>query len=193
MNPALAPMLAALVSFTTLGPAEAVLPDPVLPPAPFRVAPEGTVMIWTRLDGFKTERGRIGATEGKLVHFTWEGEPRKLYLFCIRCASDGVTFDRDAYAAIFPLHTGKSVEFARRIGQWRWVNRIAVVGTERLSLPFGEVDTYVVLSETRGVNNPFHARNKIWFAPSIGWNVRFEYSDSRGVSYAWQAIQFQPP
>ena len=150
-------------------------------------------MIWTRLDGFKTERGRVGKVEDMLVHFTWEGEQKRLYLFCIRCASPQAHFDRQAYQRIFPLEVGKSVEFPRRIDRWNWVNRIAVVATERLRLPFGEVDTYVVLSETRGLDNPFHARNRIWFAPSIGWSVRFDYNDSRGVSYAWQAIQFIAP
>lgn len=187
--------LALLASLTPLQARSSELPDfqPDLAPAPFRVAPEGTVMTWTRLDGYKTERGRVGEVEGTLVHFTWEGKPKRLYLFCIRCGSPEVRFDRAAYRAIFPLEVGKSVEFPRSIDGWNWINRITVVATERLRLAFGEVDTYVVESETRGLDNPFHARNRIWFAPRIGWNVRFDYHDSRGVSYAWQAIQFVLP
>jgi len=43
------------------------------------------------------------------------------------------------------------------------------------------------------LNNPFHARNDIWYAPSIGWNVQFRYQDSRGESYGWRAVEFIPP
>ena len=91
------------------------------------------------------------------------------------------------------MEVGKSVSFRRSIEQWEWINRISVVGTERLSLDFGEVDTYLLTCETEGQNNPFHVRNDIWYAPSIGWNVQFRYRDSRGESYSWQAIEFIPP
>lgn len=87
---------------------DAISVEEEIPPAEFRIAPPGTTMIWKRLDGYKTEHGRID-------------------------------------------------------------------------------------SETWGLDNPFHARNRIWFAPAIGWNVQFQYQDSRGVSYAWQAIEFKPP
>ncbi len=97
------------------------------------------------------------------------------------------------YTAIFPLEVGKAVEFPRRIDRSHWTNCITVVDTETLRLPLDTVDAYVIQSETRGLDNPFHARNRIWFAPDIGWNVRFQYQDSRDVSYSWQAIEFKPP
>ena len=167
---------------------------PKLAPAPFRVAPPGTAMVWTRLDGFKTERGSIGRVEpDKLIHFVWEGEPRSMYLFGMRCLGPNTWFDHAAYERIFPLEVGKSVAFARTVSEWRWENRISVTGTERLTLAFGDVDTYVVVCETEGLNNPFHARNAIWHAPNVGWNVKFRYSDSRGQSYSWKAVKFIPP
>jgi hypothetical protein len=164
-----------------------------MPAAEFRIAAPGTTMTWRRLDGYKTESGRIGEVHDMRVHFTWEGQPRQTYLFCIGCDSPDVDFDVNAYKALFPLAVGKSVEFPRRIEQWHWVNHIEVVDTEVLELPLGTVDTFVVQSETRGLDNPFHARNRIWFAPGVGWNVQFQYQDSRGISYAWQAIEFQAP
>ncbi len=190
---ALLPAALACMIQQPLAAQDSVTVEPEMPPAEFRIAPPGTTMIWTRLDGYKTERGRIGEVEDMLVHYSWEGQPRRIYLFCIRCGSPDVVFDLAAYKAIFPLEVGKAVEFPRRIDQWHWINRIAVVDTETLRLPFGSVDAYVIQSETRGLDNPFHARNRIWFAPGIGWNVRFQYEDSRGVSYAWQAIEFKPP
>jgi len=164
-----------------------------MPPAEFRVAPPGTTMTWKRLDGYKTEHGRIGEADGMLVHFSWEGRQQQTYLFCIGCEASNADFDLEAYKELFPLEIGKAVEFSRRMEQWHWINRIAVVGTEMLQLPLGAVNTYVIQSETRGLDNPFHARNRIWFAPDIGWNVQFQYQDSRGVSYAWQAVEFKPP
>lgn len=164
---------------------------PKLQPAPFKVAAPGTKMVWTRIDGDETECGRIGHADGKLVHYTWAGKPQYMYLFCIHCAGPEVRFNHDRYAAIFPLETGKSVTFSRRVDQWRWINRIQVIGTERLSLPFAKLDTYVVLSETKGENNPFDATNTMWYAPSIGWNVKFVYRDTRGLSYSWKAVEFQ--
>ncbi len=167
--------------------------EPELPPADFRIAAPGTTMIWGRLDAYKVERGCIDEVEDLLVHYSWEGRPQRIYLFCIGCESPDVDFDLAAYRAIFPLRVGKAVEFPRRVDQWHWSNRIEVVDTETLHLPLGAVDAYVIQSETRGLDNPFHARNRIWFAPGIGWNVRFQYQDSRDVSYAWQAIEFKPP
>lgn len=81
----------------------------------------------------------------------------------------------------------------RRLDGCEFTNHVAVTGTERLTLAFGDVDTYVLECEVRGRNNPFHARNHIWYAPSIGWNVQFRYENSRGESYGWQAIEFLPP
>ena len=151
-------------------------------------------MVWRRLDGYAIEHGVIGPVESDLLaHYQWEGEPCSMYFFCIRCAGDEVFFDHATYESLFPLEVGKSVEFRRSIGQWEWVNRINVIDTERLSLDFGEVDTFVLACETQGQNNPFHVKNDIWYAPSIGWNVQFRYQDSRGESYGWQAIEFIPP
>jgi hypothetical protein len=164
-----------------------------MPAAEFRIAAPGTTMTWKRLDGYKTETGRIGEVEDMLVHYSWEGQDQRTYLFCIGCESSSTDFDLDAYKELFPLEVGKAVEFPRRIEEWHWINRITVVDTETLQLPLGEVNTYIIQSETRGLDNPFHARNRIWFAPDIGWNVQFQYQDSRGVSYAWQAVAFTPP
>ena len=167
--------------------------EPELPPAEFRIAAPGTTMTWKRLDGYELQRGRIGEVDDLLVHYSWEGRAMRIYLFCIGCESPDANFDLAAYRAIFPLHVGKAVAFPRSLDQWHWSNRIEVVDTETLQLPSGPVDTYVIQSETRGLDNPFHARNRIWFAPGIGWNVRLQYQDSRGVSYAWQAMEFTPP
>ena len=168
--------------------------DPDLQPAALRVAPPGTRMVWRRMDGRAIERGVIGPVEpDRLAHYLWEGRPNTMYFFCIGCAGDDVCFDHAAYERLFPLEVGKSVTFDRKVGQLEWTNRIAVTSTERLRLDFGEVDTFVLACETRGRNNPFHARNDIWYAPSVGWNVQFLYEDSRGQSYGWQAIEFIPP
>lgn len=165
-----------------------------LEPSPLRIAPPGTRMVWRRLDGFKTERGVIGSVESDLLaHYLWEGRPSSMYFFCIGCAGEQVCFDHAAYEGLFPLEVGKSVNFRRTVGELSWTNEIAVTGTEQLDLDFGEVDTYLLACETRGLNNPFHARNDIWYAPSIGWNVQFRYQDSRGESYGWQAVEFIPP
>jgi len=167
---------------------------PRLEPAPLRVAPPGTRMVWRRLDGYGTESGVIGALQPDLLAlYQWEGQPRSMYFFGIRCAGDEVCFDHAAYESLFPLEVGKAVSFARSVEQWEWINRITVVATERLNLEFGEVDTFLVSCETEGQNNPFHVKNDIWYAPSIGWNVQFRYRDSRGEAYSWQAVEFIPP
>ena len=168
--------------------------SPILEPTLLRIAAPGTKMVWRRLDGYQTEQGIIGPVESDLLaHYSWEGQPRSMYFFGICCAGEDVVFDHAAYESLFPLKIGNTVSFARSVEQWRWLNRISVVGTERLSLKFGEVDTFLVACETEGQNNPFHVKNDIWYAPSIGWNVQFRYRDSRGESYSWQAVEFIPP
>ena len=167
---------------------------PHLEPTPLRVAPPGTRMVWRKLDSRAIERGVIGPMEqDTLAHYQWEGEPRIMYFFCINCAGDEVCFDHAAYESLFPLEVGKTVTFPRRVEQWEWINRISVVTTEQLTLDFGEVDTVLISCETWGQNNPFHASNDIWYAPSVGWNVQFRYRNSRGESYSWQAVEFIPP
>jgi hypothetical protein len=151
-------------------------------------------MVWRRLDGYGTESGVIGPLQPDLLAlYQWEGQPRSMYFFGIRCAGDEVCFDHATYESLFPLEVGKVVSFTRSVEQWEWINRITVVATERLSLEFGEVDTFLVSCETEGQNNPFHVKNDIWYAPSIGWNVQFRYRDSRGEAYSWQAVEFIPP
>lgn len=167
---------------------------PELEPTSLQVAPPGTKMVWRQLDGSKIERGIIGPVEPDLLaHYLWEGRPSSMYFFCIGCAGDDVQFDHAEYESLFPLEVGRSVSFRRTVEQWSWTNAIAVTGTERLSLDFGDVDTFLLVSETQGLDNPFHARNDIWYAPSVGWNVQFRYQDSRGVSYGWRAVEFIGP
>ena len=72
--------------------------EPELPPADFRIAAPGTTMIWGRLDGYKIERGCIGEVEDLLVHYSWEGRPQRIYLFCVGCGSPDVDFDLAADA-----------------------------------------------------------------------------------------------
>ncbi|MGD1879309.1 MAG: hypothetical protein ACFB13_17620 [Kiloniellaceae bacterium] len=162
-----------------------------LPPAPFKALPEGTLMAWEDMDSGKRVEGIVGRTNGLIVSWIWEG--RSFYSFahiCMDCVGAGVPPDGGVLGQLFPLQVGKVVAFTRRWAGAAWRDRIEVLGVERVTVPAGSFDTFVLLRRSEQVDSEWRAEQRVWYAPELGWVVKFEGYNNKGAGERWQAVSF---
>lgn len=150
-----------------------------LEPAEFLTTRPGTTLVWKDMDEGTQNAIRIAPRQGNKIHYVTEsGETRDDYLMCWYC--DGTEFDESEYAKLWPLKVGKKVKFIRTTEDEtrQWVNKLKVDRTEKIRLPIGEVDTYVIETKSwiRGAER-WYGTAEYWFAPELGWVVKTKSSD----------------
>lgn len=182
-------LLAALILAGTLG-GQALAQ---MAPAPFALATPGTEFTWKNvLEPGTTSLVEVGQAEGYKAIWTTNGEDRDGYLMCSNCSGRAPVDEQD-YARLWPLEVGKRIEFLRSRGNRSWRNSIEVIGTETLTLgDIGPVETYVVVNESSRIGGSWKGKQTIHFAPSLGWTVKFDYSDTDGEKSAWEMIAHKP-
>ena len=164
---------------------------PELPPAPFKALPEGTRMVWENMDSGKRVNGMVGRTQGLIVSWIWENRNFASFAhICMDCVAAGLPPDGGVLGQLFPLQAGKAVTFTRRWAGEAWLDRIEVVGTEKVTVPAGTFDTYVLLRSSELVGKDWRAEQRTWYAPELGWIVKFEGYNTAGGGERWQAIEF---
>ncbi|MEQ8354401.1 MAG: hypothetical protein RH942_02595 [Kiloniellaceae bacterium] len=179
----------AVLSGTLLRPAAAQSVD--LPPAAFKALPEGTRMVWENLDSGKRVEGLVGRTNGYIVSWIWEGRSFASFAHvCMDCVTAGVPPGGGVLGQLFPLQVGKAVNFTRRWAGEAWRDRIEVLGTERVTVPAGTYDTFVLLRRSVLVGKDWQAEQRTWYAPELGWVVKFEGYNTKGAGERWQAVAF---
>jgi hypothetical protein len=106
----------------------------------------------------------------------------------------------DRLARLWPLRVGKQVWFVTEgvsaAGYpTSWYETYTVTGRERVTVPAGTFDAYVIAWEEQGrEGNGFHAKYTFWFAPEVGYFVKFRGDGSPGSSLAdWQATRVDLP
>lgn len=172
----------------------ALIAEPTLPPAPFAVPAAGTEMHWHNIANGKRTKTVFNGVDGFLVRLERNGKPASRVLFCWGCHHDEVRFSEDEYAAIWPLSVGKVVEFERTRNVHTWMERVEVISTETVDLGFGPIDTYVVQHDSRGLSydtKPWRASERIWYAPSLQWQIKNEgwwKNEDTGQEREWQFI-----
>lgn len=180
-------LAAALLAAAPLATAEA----PTLEPAAFKALPEGTFMVWENMDSGKQVQGVVGRTDGLIVSWIWEGRSFSSFAhICMDCVAAGVPPDGGVLGQLFPLQVGKAVSFTRRWAGEAWRDRIEVSGTERVTVPAGTFDTFVLLRVSEQVNSDWRAEQRTWYAPDLGWVVKFEGYNNKGAGERWQAVSF---
>lgn len=176
-----------MLSISPVGKAD----TPALEPAPFKALPEGTLMVWQNMDSGKEVQGVVGRTRGLIVSWIWEGRSFSSFAhICMDCVAAGVPPDGGVLGQLFPLEAGKEVSFTRRWAGAAWRDRISVVGTERVSVPAGTFEAFVLLRTSEQVDGDWRAEQRIWYAPELGWVVKFEGYNNRGAGERWQALSF---
>jgi hypothetical protein len=146
---------------------------PTMPPADFRQPAVGTVL---RYEGFSN---RITGGQGARTFFVDGGNRpgMRLAVFFPDNPADPLQVNLDSLALMWPLAMGKSTIVSASRGQLRWRLEGRVIDTERVRVPAGTFDTYVVtvLETPQLTRNPATARTNLttfWYAPSINAVVR---------------------
>ena len=171
--------------------AHAQIERPDLPPAAFKAPKAGARMVFEDLTQGGTSRGVFEATEGMRVAFRWDGKAAvSLTPFCADCAQ-AIPSDGGPLAALYPLQVGKGVKFTRRKGQLVWDDDILVTATERLSVPAGIFNTFVVRRRSQLRDSEWWAEQRNWYAPSLGWVVKFEGKSSDGRIQSWHLVEWR--
>lgn len=154
-------------------PASAPRAGPKLPPAVFTPAPEGTTYQY---DAFSN---RILGTDGLTTTYVdSEGRlGRRLGLFFNDNPREPLSFAADSLAQLWPLTVGKRAVFSVRRGELAWMYEARVTDTERVTVPSGTYDTYVVVTVETPLRTrtPATAKTRLttfWYAPSIHNVVR---------------------
>jgi|GEM_PF-4077170 len=155
-----------------------VAPD--LPPAPFRVAPPGSVFQ------FGKTKVVVGKVDGFFASYTSNGTPRTTSLVASRDREQLTGDNLAEFSKIWPLTVGKSVHYHRyeaRGGSRSWSDDVTVVGTETLQIGDKPIDTYLVRWNSKGDNrgNTWEATATNWYAPSLGWVVKLQGYDNYGT------------
>lgn len=176
-----------------LAAAAATAQPPTLDPAPFSVPPVGTRITWADTDTGENARTIvITGSDGMLRRYRrQDGEDVSHYIFCIYCA--GAAFDITRYAAFWPLEVGKEVDLGPPLGPRVWWNIVTVTGTERVTVPAGTFDTYVVRVRAWDQVRRSMQETTIHYAPELGWGVRYESVDVNGNKRRRSVVDIEYP
>jgi hypothetical protein len=146
---------------------------PKLPPAAFTPPLDGTTYVY---DSFSN---RIVGTDGLTTSYV-DGQTRlgrRLGVFFNDSPREPLQFATDSLAMLWPLSVGKRAVFAVHRGELAWKYEARVTDTERVTVPAGTYDTYVVTTiETPLLTRtPGTVRTRLttfWYAPAINNVVR---------------------
>lgn len=169
----------------------ALAESPTLAPAPFKVPPEGTRLVYEDLENGTRQSGVVGKADGLIVKWVWQGTPGlSISHFCSDCSLTEIGPDGGALAQLYPLERGKGIRFKRSRGKSVWEDEILVVGTDRLETPAGTFDCYVVRRRSKTPDESWRGEQRSWYAPALGWIVKFEGFDTTGRVQRWQLVEY---
>ncbi len=160
-----------------------------MPPAPFAPAPPGSVFQ------FKQYKVVVGTSTGYFVHFTSNGRALAGTLFSLGNPNYVPAGELAKFGQIWPLTVGKTVRYHRydpRDSSRSWQDEVTVIGTDTLTIGEKSIDVYVVQWKSHGENrNYWEATRTSWYAPSLGWNVRFQSHDNQGAADDDQVVSYE--
>jgi hypothetical protein len=165
--------------------------QPQLPPSNYELAAEDTIFVWRDLDSGKVTKEYVKEHVGRLMQSNF-GSRRSFAYVPDPWADDENTEEADI-EPLFPLEVGKKVEFYRQPRAGRTHDMVEVVRTETLNLPFGPVDTYVIETTSKVVSGSWVGKARVWYAPSLRWQVQWVITDNAGDNRRRQVIEVQQP
>ena len=170
-----------------LAPAEPI----TLPKSEYVLLPEGATVIWRDLDTGKTLEERVERTEGLLLRSRLNGERSFAYL--PDPWSDNENTRQDDIAPLFPLAVGNKVTFSRHEHAGLAHDTVEVLRAERLRLPLGKVDTFVIQTRSEIASAGWTGEATFWYAPSLKWYVQLSIKDSDGDQRRRQVVEIKGP
>lgn len=91
---------------------------------------------------------------------------------------------------LWPLAAGKTASAWVYNNEWAWKLSWQVVGEERVSVPAGTFDAWVIEHTEESLQGGYTGKSRSWYAPSIGWNVQHrswqQYPYSSKKPEEWQ-------
>lgn len=110
-------------------------------------------------------------------------------------------FDRTLAESIFPLATGKKVDFVQQAasGTDAWRQTLEVVRQENLTVDGRNYPTFVVEGRTEAVGPgmaEFVRRRTLWYSPDAGWLLRLREEQTAGPPQRmnnWDVLRIVPP
>jgi hypothetical protein len=162
-------------------------------------AKRGTMVTWKwsgkSSDGKRSSGSntvQVVGSRGEVGKFKKQGES-KTHSFipaCWVCASSSYTYDKKAYAKLWPLEPGKSVKVALKSKSGRkFVSTFTVGKLQKVRLGFGAVEAYKITEEMRGTDgSKYRSVHTSYWAPSVGWNVKYDRKSSSGSRYKGEVI-----
>ena len=168
----------------------------------FKVAAPGTVVVYSDEISGDSYENVMREPKGLRVFYDFNGDGR--YAPYVGHFSHGVvwkgetTYDDQEVASLFPLAVGKSVSFkqeGKALTGRRWTAKftITVIREEKVHIPAGDFDTFVVRFEDKpGLKGRYWAKNVYWYAPDVGLIVRAELRSSK-VNFTLTATEIRTP
>ena len=164
---------------------------PQLPPSDYELAEAGTVFVWRDLDTGESVRERVVEPIGRLMLSDFGG--RASFAYVPDPWADNENTDPADIEPLFPLEVGKKVTFHRQPALGRTFDTVAVVRVETLTLPIGKVDTYVIETTSKAVDDSWVGEATVWYAPSVRWQVRWIITDNAGDRRRREVIAIERP
>jgi hypothetical protein len=183
--------LSSLTAFLTLAGSVAALAQPAT--VEFRHPPVGTEIVTTNdtlrvedVSGFDATLRilRTGRTIG--VH---------AQVFSGPSVGNVLQYDRRTVEGLWPLSVGKTVDVNASRENQVWHVEFKVLRTERVNVPAGTFDTFVIQQRERGIGgNSYRGTTTRWYAPTLGVPVKYEQViESQNNTTAWQLKQIIHP
>lgn len=78
-----------------------------------------------------------------------------------------------AVDSLWPLAVGKTASAWVYNHDWAWQQSWRVVRRELVEVPAGTFEAWVIEHTERALGDGYEAKSETWYAPAIGWNVRY--------------------
>lgn len=96
---------------------------------------------------------------------------------------------------LWPLAVGKRAEAWVFNADWQWKLEWVVTRREMVTVPAGTFEAWLIEHTETSMGDGYIARSQTWYAPAIGWNVRFRgwvETDPRAPATEWVLTGAQP-
>ena len=148
-------------------------------------------MVWENQDTGERQTLVFLKPDGMIIRWAWGAtQAASVGHFCPDCLDAGIGPDGGALAPLYPLRTGNTVRFTRQRGNLSWRDEIVVGGTDRVTVPAGTFDTYVVRRRSETPDDSWRAEQRNWYAPEVGWVVKLEGYTTDGRKERWHMVEW---
>jgi len=132
------------------------------------VAPTPGTLIYTN----STSYYEVDSVEGTTIRTVGNRLTYAPWLAGCRNLGGNVDFNAAGADALWPLTPGKTAASDTRRNDLRWAISLRVKGRERVTVPAGTFDTWVIEIEEAASTQDYKAAFDCWYAPEIGFAVR---------------------